>query len=181
MNRAYIMNYVLFGTLILRYFVSSAQVLFPLHPSVGDTIDSVEKLDYSLFTNTDNKEFNFAIIQYINSNFTLVENRSEEQLNGLLTKINDSITLTQEQIIKEQQKIEKINSYYYNLVKEDKYLEQKEGDRVLEKKIPIRFAGTKKERLMLKRARLCRFDENKLNNEFETGLRPGKDQQDIKQ
>ena len=174
MNRAYIINYVGCWTLILSYFVSSAQVVYPLHPAVGDTIDTEEKLDYSLFTNTENKNFNFATIQYIDSNFTLVQNRSVKQLNGLTAVINDSVVLSQTQIIKEQQKIEKINAYYDHLKKE-------ENDRVLEQKIPIRFTGPMNERLKLKRARLCRFDENNLNNEFETGLRPIKDQQDSKQ
>ncbi len=181
MNRAYIINYVCCWTLILSYFVSSAQVVYPLHPAVGDTIDTEEKLDYSLFTNTENKNFNFATIQYIDSNFTLVQNRSVKQLNGLTAVINDSVVLSQTQIIKEQQKIEKINAYYDHLIKEEKNAAQEENDRVLEQKIPIRFTGPMNERLKLKRARLCRFDENNLNNEFETGLRPIKDQQDSKQ
>lgn len=177
-NRCYIMNYLFCCILILFHFISTAQVVYTLHPSVGDTIDSLEKLDYSLFPITEINGFNFATILYLNSTFTLIENRSVKQTNGLLKEVNDSIILSQEQIINEEVKIEKINTYFYNLIDEGK--KRNKSDTLIEIKLPIRFAGPKAERLMLRRARLCRFDENNLNNEFETGLRPGKDQLEIK-
>lgn len=175
------MNYLLSSILMLFYTSSAAQVIYQLHPSVKDTIDYIEKLEYSLFTITDNNGFNFATIQYNNSGFILIENRSLKKTNGLITEFNDSIVLTQEQITREEQIIEKINAYYYNLTDEGRNLKRKENIRVLERKLSIRFAGPKNERLMLKRARFCSFDESNLNNEFEMGLRPRKDQLDIKQ
>jgi hypothetical protein len=56
--------------LIVSAFIL-AQGVYPLHPSVGDTIDLNEKLDYSLFPKVDNNNFVYAIIGFNNNNFQL--------------------------------------------------------------------------------------------------------------
>lgn len=80
-----------------------AQDIYPLHPTVGDTIDKFEKLDYSLFPSVGNENFDFAIIRYHNGNYFL-ETKTDS--------LTEKLALSKELIIEQQQNIEKINAYY---------------------------------------------------------------------
>jgi hypothetical protein len=155
--------------LTLFYFFASSQVLYPLHPSIGDTIDVTEKLDYSLFTNSSNEGFKYATIQYINKNFTFIERKMITNSNGSTVLFNDSSVLTQQEIIIEQRKIQKVNSYYATLAKRT---EQKQSIEVSEKKIPVRFTAPLAEQRILRTMRFCTFDETSWMSSFELGLRP---------
>lgn len=149
-----------------------SQDVYPLHPSVGDTIDVNEKLDYSLFSKSMNNGFNYATINYINSSFVLIENRTRKQPNGLFRTYTDSTLLAQDQIIEEQQKIQKINAFYQYLA------EEAEKPKVVEyeapaKKLPIRFEGpisVKLQREDRMRARL-KEDQRRMED-FQMGLSP---------
>ena len=160
--------------LIVSTFIS-AQGLYPLHPSVGDTIDLNEKLDYSLFPKVENNDFVYAIIDFNNNNFqlyTLLEEIIDEET-GLVLAYRDSLILKQKQIIEEQQKIQKINAYYHYLAEEAKKPTQKENFPVLERKIPVRFDGPIAER-MKKEARMKTrlADDKRMMNDFQMGMRP---------
>ena len=160
--------------LIVSTFIS-AQGLYPLHPSVGDTIDLNEKLDYSLFPKVENKNFVYSIIGFNNNNFqlyTLLEEIIDEET-GLVLAYRDSLILKQKQIIEEQQKIQKINAYYHYLAEEAKKPTQKENFPVLERKIPVRFDGPIAER-MKKEARMKTrlADDKRMMNDFQMGMRP---------
>ena len=106
------MKHLIGFAFLLFPFLSFSQDVYPLHPTVGDTIDRGEKLDYSLFANSPNDSFNFSVIKYLNSGFILIKNRAFKGLDGSIKGYSDSTLLTQEQIIEEQQKIQKINAYY---------------------------------------------------------------------
>ena len=166
----------------MKYFVglvflftaipSFSQGVYPLHPTVGDTIDRDEKLDYSLFAASENDNFNFSVIKYLNSGFILIENRALKESNDTVKYYNDTLLLSQEQIIEEQQKIQKINAYYRYLAEEAKKPKQ-EDYKSVEKKIPIRFDGPisdqlKKEDRM--KARLA--NDQRRMEEFQIVLRP---------
>ena len=166
------MKYIIGLTFFFSTILSFSQGVYPLHPLVGDTIDRNEKLDYSLFANSKNDNFNFSVIKYLNSGFILVENRTIEEPNETVKDYNDTLLLSQEQIIEEQQKIQKINAYYKYLAEEAKKLKQ-EDYKSLEKKIPIRFDGPisdqlKKEDRMKERL----ADDQRRMEEFQMGLRP---------
>lgn len=81
----------------------SAQDVYPLHPTVGDTIDKYEKLDYSLFPSVKNNNFQFAVILYETDQFYL-----ETASDSFLYKY----PISQAEIVEQQQNIEKINAYY---------------------------------------------------------------------
>ena len=166
------MRSIIASTLLLFSIFCSAQDVYPLHPAVGDTIDSNEKLDYSLLPKSANKGFNFATIQYINSGFVLIENRTRKQPNGLMRRFNDSTHLPQEQIIEEQQKIQKINAFYKYLA-EESTKPKKEEYKAIEKKIPIRF-DTPVSKIILKEARMKTriIEDQRRMKEFQMGLRP---------
>lgn len=104
--------------LFLFYFVVSPALSFGqedrhyvLHPSVGDTIERLEKLDYSLFPFLENDAFEMATIGFENESFFILAeyDNSDSSLHRLLT---------QEEIIVAQQTIEKINAFYRRQAKE---------------------------------------------------------------
>tara|TARA_B110000503_G_scaffold140297_1_gene230760 strand:- start:3108 stop:3635 length:528 start_codon:yes stop_codon:yes gene_type:complete len=166
------MKHLIGFAFLLFPFLSFSQDVYPLHPTVGDTIDRDEKLDYSLFANSPNDSFNFSVIKYLNSGFILIKNRAFKGLDGSIKGYSDSTLLTQEQIIEEQQKIQKINAYYKYLAEEAKKPKQ-EDYKSLENKIPVRFDGPisdqmRKESRM--KARLAE-DERRME-EFQMGMRP---------
>jgi hypothetical protein len=83
----------------------NSQPYYPLHPSVGDTIDRIEKLDYALFPKIENPELLHCFIDFENDQYFLLafyQGKQEAQ----------KIGLTQEEIVEAQQNIEKINAYY---------------------------------------------------------------------
>ncbi len=166
------MRYLIASTLLLFSIFCLAQDVYPLHPSIGDTIDSNEKLDYSLLPNSANKGFNYATIKYINAKFVLIESRTRKQPNGLMRQYNDSTALPQEQIIEEQQKIQKINAYYKYLA-EEATKPKKEEYKPKDKKIPIRF-DTPVSKKILKEARMKTriIEDQRRMQEFQMGLRP---------
>jgi hypothetical protein len=169
------MRYLFTAVFLLVSAFILAQGVYPLHPSVGDTIDLNEKLDYSLFPKVDNNNFVYAIIGFNNNNFqlyTLLEEVVDEET-GLVLAYRDSLILKQEQIIEEQQKIQKINAYYHYLAQEAKKPKQKESFPVLERKIPVRFDGPIAER-MKKQARMKTrlADDQRMMNDFQMGMRP---------
>jgi len=91
---------------VLFFFLSTpsfSQDIYPLHPSIGDTLESIEKLDYSLFPKVENTGFDYAVIKFQKERFILYTYYNSEE---------NSIALSQEEIIEAQQNIEKINQYY---------------------------------------------------------------------
>jgi|GEM_PF-1377523 len=166
------MRFLITTTLLLFSIYSSAQDIYPLHPSVGDTIDLNEKLDYSLFPKSPNRGFNFATIKFLNSGFVLIENRSRKQPNSLIRTFKDSTSLPQEEIIEEQKKIQKINAFYLYLA-DEAAKPKKEEYKTVEKQIPVRF-DTPVSKKILKEARMktrILLDQRRME-EFQMGLRP---------
>lgn len=151
---------------------ASAQDVYPLHPSVGDTIDLTEKLDYSLFSEIENKGFQHAVIVFREGNFVLLV--KTDSINEKESESEYAQTLEQESIITEQQKIQKINAYYRYLAEEAKKpkttpLEQPNNQR----KYPIRVEGAMSEKMKKEARMLQRLKEdNRRMQEFEMGLRP---------
>ena len=95
------------NSFIILFFLFSLKLnaqegVYILHPSVGDTIDRVEKLDYSIFPKTKNPNFKVAYITMKNDSFILnavyFENYKIERF------------LPTEEIIEAQKGIEKINA-----------------------------------------------------------------------
>lgn len=143
----------------------AAQTYYPLHPSVGDTIDQYEKLDYSLFPSVDNRSFEFAMILFENDNYFLdltdtTGNRSKQ-------------SVSKEELIEAQQNIEKINDYFRLMAAEKSKEEQKQSEILRDnKKIPIKLDGPMTDQ-MRKEARMnVRLkDDARRRTEFEQGLR----------
>lgn len=162
---------VLLTTLFLlcNIIVSIGQNVYPLHPSVGDTIDLNEKLDYSLFEKTKNTEFGPATIQFINNEFVLIFTYIDSATS---LEIHTTVSISQEDIIAEQQKIQKINAYYKYLAEEEKNPKPKEY-KVLEQKLPIRFDGPISEKIKKDaRMKVRLVEDQRRMDEFQMGLRP---------
>lgn len=93
--------------LIILLFVplySLGQTYYPLHPVIGDTLDIIEKKDYSLFPKINNTDLKFCLI-YPDSNDLRIKAYYH----------NDSIAsfpLEHREIVEAQQIIEKVNAYY---------------------------------------------------------------------
>ena len=108
MKKSMMMNWKINSFIILFFLFSlklnAQEGVYILHPSVGDTIDRVEKLDYSIFPKTKNPNFKVAYITMKNDSFILnavyFENYKIERF------------LPTEEIIEAQKGIEKINAYY---------------------------------------------------------------------
>lgn len=148
------------------------QQIYPLHPSVGDTIEKVEKLDYSLFPQDQNDGFQMATIQFKGENFHLVI-QTLDQETGL--EIETTRVISQEEIIEAQKNIEKINAFY-RLMAEEKKKEKTERLEKHKQSLPIRLEGKMSEQ-MKKQARMnIRLKEDaRIQREFEMGLRPSKE------
>jgi hypothetical protein len=108
MKKNMMMNWKI-NSIILIFFLTShfsaaQEGVYILHPSIGDTIDRVEKLDYSIFPKTHNPDFKEAYITMKNDSFFLnaiyFENFKKERY------------LPKEEIIEAQKGIEKVNAYY---------------------------------------------------------------------
>ncbi|MCB0802252.1 MAG: hypothetical protein HND54_06600 [Bacteroidetes bacterium] len=89
---------------------ASAQDVYPLHPSIGDTLHAIDKLDYSLFPDISNSDFQFGTISFENDTFYLNANYINQF---------QKFALSKESIIEAQQNIEKVNAYYRLKAKED--------------------------------------------------------------
>ncbi len=168
------MRYILFTFCCFFLTIISAQDVYPLHPSVGDTIDVDEKLDYSLFPKIDNDGFQYATIQFKGEKFVLIVNSIDliDKEVGLEAETVSDIDLSQEEIIEEQQKIQKVNAYYKYLA-EEASKPKKSVVSAPGKAVPIRLEGAMSEK-MKKEARMnVRLKEdNRRLQEFEMGLRP---------
>lgn len=81
-----------------------AQSLYPLHPVIGDTLEVIEKRDYSLFPKVSNKALNYCLI-YPDSN----QLKLKAVYDGDSTATFD---LEHSEIVEAQQIIEKVNEYY---------------------------------------------------------------------
>lgn len=158
---------------------ASAQDVYPLHPSVGDTISLQEKLDYSLFSKVENTGFKEATIQFLNEGFVLVikttdhtDLDTETELHLISTK-KDTIALSQEEIIEEQKKIQKVNEYFNYLVEEAKKPKSSPSEPQLKQVPPLRLEGPMAEQ-MKKEARMkVRVEtDRRMEEEFQMGLRP---------
>ena len=92
--------------IILSPIITNAQGLYPLHPMIGDTLDAIEKKDYSLFPKINNSNLNYCLIYIDSSRFRL----------KAIYKGDSSSTfdLSHNEIVEAQQNIEKINEYYKN-------------------------------------------------------------------
>ncbi len=84
-----------------------AQTYYPLHPSVGDTIELIEKLDYALFPKAKNPELIYCLIDYVeeSGDFKLLVKYKIKQQYTMLP-------LSKNELIEAQKNIEKINQFY---------------------------------------------------------------------
>ena len=66
MTKTILMRFNLILTFVfsLSSFQLFCQNAYPLHPSVGDTLEQIEKLDYSLFPFIDNEPFDYGVIGF---------------------------------------------------------------------------------------------------------------------
>jgi hypothetical protein len=157
----------LFPFLLLFFLLTRvlAQV-YPLHPSVGDTLDRLEKLDYSLFPEVNNQGFNYAVIQYRENNFYLdagYENKDSLQ----------SFLLSQENIIEAQQNIEKINAYYRYEKEAEKKTSSSNSLNSSSKINNLRLDGPMSEQMKKESRMNVRLEEDaRRMQEFQQGLRP---------
>lgn len=144
---------------------ASAQQHYPLHPSIGDTIDRNEKLDYSLFPTIANQDFEFATISFEKDSFYLV-----------ISKIEDNSTqkmlLSKSDLIQAQQNIEKVNRYYRYKANQAKDTNSYQSSLGEQKSRPIRMDGPMTEQ-MKKDARMnIRLREDaRRRKEIEQGIR----------
>ena len=170
-----------FSFIILSELNAQNRDVYPLHPSVGDTIDVTEKLDYSLFPIVENTNFKSATIKFENDTFFLVVDYEEIDtsltVQGAIVSVytsSNEFPLNQDQIIEEQKKIEKVNAYY-RLMAEEKKKEKEQPTNYTKntKKYPVRLEGAMSEQ-MKKQARMnIRLKEDsRRQQEFEMGLRP---------
>jgi len=140
----------------------AAQTYYPLHPAIGDTIDKLEKLDYSLFPKVDNKSYQFAMILFDNDRY---------QIDVIDTAGNSNrLAVSKEELIEAQQNIEKINKYY-RLMASEQTKESHQKSSLVNKKYPIRLEGPMTEQ-MRKEARMhVRLKEDaRRRNEFKQGV-----------
>ena len=112
---------------------------------MGDTIDKLEKLDYSLFPKIDNDAFQEARIRFENEKFYL---EVTDTANNLI-----KVAVEREELIEAQQNIEKINEYYRLAEKQKQREEEYPTTSAPKKKYPIRMEGPMSEQ-MRKEARM---------------------------
>lgn len=150
-------------SILFSIIVQAQKDIYPLHPSIGDTLSLVEKLDYSLFPNISNQSYNFGYITFESDNYVLNVHQKEKK--------SEKIILTQAMVVEAQQNIEKVNQYYRLKATLDSSRQQ--SDVKLEKKAPILFNENMNEE-MRKKARMdWRLKEDaRRMQEFEQGLRP---------
>ena len=150
---------------------------YPLHPSIGDTIDLEEKLDYSLFPVVPNNAFAYATIHYKKESFVLYINEgiSVDPMSGLEVETTIELPITQEEIIESQKNIEKVNAYYRYLATDS--TEKKAESDILKnnKGIPMKLENNEKMSEQLKKQ--FRMDQRLKEDaqrmrEVEMGLRP---------
>lgn len=144
-------------------YAKAQTAVYPLHPSIGDTLSQVEKLDYSLFPEISNQTFDFAFITFEKGNYVLNVHEKDS--------VNQEVILTQAMVVEAQQNIQKINQYYRLKATLDSSKQQ--SDVQLEKKAPILFNESMNEE-MRKQARMdWRLKEDaRRMKEFEQGIRP---------
>lgn len=92
-----------------------SQSAYPLHPSIGDTLESIEKLDYSIFSFIPNSGFEYGSITFEENEFFF---------NAVFKDSLVKYALNKEVIIEAQQNIEKINAYYRLKAKSDEEEEE---------------------------------------------------------
>ena len=160
-------NWNKFTFLLFSFLLSPtlfAQDFYPLHPSVGDTINRIEKLDYSLFSNVSNQNFEYGLIKFINEGFVLVTYYNEQTI---------EYPLSRNELIEAQQNIEKINAYYRRKAFDDsiKVVESKDRNRPTGQ-TPVYVQGPMNEQAK-KEARMFRRIETdrRIFNEYQRGLR----------
>ena len=151
--------------LALSIFTYAQQQYYPLHPSLGDTIDRNEKLDYSLFPSIGNQDFEFATIIFEKDSFYL-----------MIRYLNDDTyqkkQLSKTDLIQAQQNIEKINKYYRYKANQAKDTNTYQSSLGEQKSRPIRMDGPMTEQ-MKKDARMnIRLREDaRRKREIEQGIR----------
>lgn len=169
---------VLFLFMAMSFSFAKTQNFYPLHPSIGDTIDLNEKLDYSLFDSVPNANYKYGVIEFYNNNFYLrVESQDNSNINletGLEIEnySSEKLLLTQEKIISEQMKIEKVNAYFKYVAEEAK--KPKKDPRISVSKPPsLRIEGPMSDQ-MKKEVRITSRlkEEQRRSRDFEMGLRP---------
>lgn len=156
---------------IISLQTAMCQSVYPLHPSVGDTIELQEKLDYSLFADVDNNTFQYATIKFENNGFILeVNGKDNDPLLGEIEIVTTG-KLSQEEIIEEQKKIQKINAYYKYLMERKEYADN-ETKKTVEPPA-INLQGPLQERMKKEARMMIRLKEDQIRaNEFQFGLRP---------
>ena len=159
------MNSFLLSVLLLSFSIVSAQQSYPLHPSIGDTIDRNEKLDYSLFPAVANQDFKFAIIEFAKDSFFLAISNSN-------TSVIKTKFLSKEELIEAQKTIEKVNRYYRYQANQPADTNSYQSQLTEVKGRPIRMDGPMTEQIK-KEARMnirLREDERR-RREFDQGIR----------
>jgi len=143
---------------------AQSEEFYILHPSVGDTIEKVDKLDYSLFPKIDNQSYSHGLIRFKSDSFFL---------ESYLTKQESKwYYLSKEEIVEAQKNIEKINDFYRRQAKED----SEEGSSSIIKRKPNSSAtlNASMSEQMKKEARMqirLREDQRR-QDEFRKGIRP---------
>ena len=145
----------------------NSQNTYPLHPSIGDTIDRTEKLDYSLFPFISNESFEYAHIIFLNDSFYL-------ELKNYDNDLKFRKYLSKNQLIDAQKSIEKVNQYYRYLAKQKLDTSYYQPQSRETKLPPLRIDGPMTEQ-MKKEARMnMRLKEDaRRQKEVQQGTRQG--------
>lgn len=153
---------VLLGVLIAPFL--RAQHYYPLHPSVGDTIELIEKLDYALFPKAKNPDLDYCLIDYHQDvgEFKLLikyQNQSDFRV----------LPLSKEELIEAQKNIEKINQFYRQQAvsdsiasTENKFPNKPSG------KAPVIMSGPMLERAKKQARMYQRLEEDRRDREMDS-------------
>jgi hypothetical protein len=143
------------------------QNIYPLHPSVGDTIERTEKLDYSLFSFIPNSDFDYATIVFLRDSFYLA-------VKSFNNESTSKEFLSKDALIEAQKSIEKINKYYRYLATKKNDTSSYQPQIRKPKAPPLRMDGPMTEQ-MKKEARMnVRLkDDARRQREIDQGLRQG--------
>lgn len=106
------MRAIFFIAILFSVIISalSQEAVIILHPSVGDTIDKIEKTTYYLFPDVNDSIYQSGVIYTAEDSFILHFNT----LSGLMTLVLDST-----EILKAKNNIEKIIQYQATMAKRD--------------------------------------------------------------
>jgi hypothetical protein len=141
-----------------------AQHYYPLHPSVGDTIELIEKLDYALFPKAKNPDLTYCLIDY---------HQDDGEFKLLVKYQNQSeflvLPLSKDELIEAQKNIEKINQFYKQqairdsiAATENKFPNKPSG------KAPVIMSGPMLERAKKQARMYQRLEEDRRDREMDS-------------